>query len=89
MGITEIIKGHLNEALESNKDLSEERLTICKDCPLFKKKSYGMTCNANLYLNPETNETSFRPKPGFYKGCGCRLKAKTTLEDAHCPAYKW
>lgn len=89
MAITEIIKGHLNEALGSNKDLAETRLKICRDCLLYDHRSYGDICNDNLYLNPETDEVSSFPRNGYFRGCGCRLKAKTTLPTAHCPANKW
>lgn len=89
MEITEIIKGHINEALNANQDLSEERIKICKQCPLYIKKSYGEVCNNELFLNKETGDVSVYPKNGYYRGCGCRLKAKTTLITAHCPVGKW
>lgn len=89
MGVSDIIKGHINEAIGANEDLSKNRLEICRKCKLYKKASYGEICNNNLFLNPETDEVSVFPKQGFYKGCGCRLAAKTTLSTAHCPAKKW
>ena len=38
---------------------SDERMEICKRCPLYKEDEvWGPSCNSNLYLNPETGETS-------------------------------
>lgn len=87
--ITDIIRGHWNELLKKEDILSEQRLSICKECPLYKMSSLGWICNKDLYLNPDTDETSYDPAEGFYRGCNCRLEAKTRLPDAHCPAHKW
>lgn len=89
MSIKQIIQGHVNEALGKNDTLAEQRMSICKACPLYKMSSFGPICNPALYLNPTTNVASERKEEGMYKGCGCRLNAKTRLEDAHCPANKW
>ena len=88
MEIGNIIKGHANEALGLNKNISQVRLEICHKCPLYKDTVGGL-CNPRLWVNPNTDETSTERKDGYFKGCGCRLKAKTTLPNAHCPAHKW
>lgn len=88
MEIGNIIKGHTNELLGLNKNIAEERMNICKQCPIYSPK-YGGLCNNALYFDPETNDVSTKKLLGYIKGCGCRLKAKTTLKDAHCPADKW
>ena len=87
--IKNIINGHVNELLKSNTEISEDRLKICKLCPLFINKWYGMVCNSGLYINPITNETSIEFSKGFIKGCGCRLEAKTRDRGSKCPAKKW
>lgn len=86
---TRIIKGHLKEAFNMEDKLYRERIKICKECPLYKESNIGPICNPNLYLNAETGEYRYAPKEGFTKGCGCRLNAKTRLEDGHCPSGKW
>ena len=88
MEIGNIVKGHVNELLGLNKDISQERLKICKVCPLFLN-SLGGLCNPKLYLNPNTGDVSTKYKDGYGKGCGCRLQAKTKLINAHCPNDKW
>ena len=35
------------------------------------------------------NEVSNKQKVGFKNGCGCRLKAKTSVINAECPVGKW
>ena len=88
MEIGHIIKGHVNELLDKNKDISEVRMEICRKCPLYRD-ILGGQCNPNLWLNPETNEISNRRTVNYIKGCGCRLRAKTRLENESCPAKKW
>lgn len=86
--VPDIVKGHVAEMSDINDELSEERLIICRSCPLFKDTSGGL-CNRNLWLNPKTGEVSEEQKDGFVRGCGCRLKAKTRLKHSKCPADKW
>lgn len=88
MEIGAIVQGHVNEILGLNKDLSQERMKICKECPLFVQELGGL-CNPRLYLNPVTGDTSVKYKDGYRRGCGCRLNAKTKLKNAHCPNDKW
>ena len=35
MEIVKIVKGHVNELLDINKDISQKRMNICRECPLF------------------------------------------------------
>ena len=46
MEVGNIIKGHVNELLGLNKDISKERLKICKQCPLYLE-DYGGQCNTS------------------------------------------
>lgn len=85
-----IIVGHVNEILGKNKDISKERMEICKRCPLYlETESWGPICNPKLFLNTETQEVSDHKKPNFEKGCGCRLNAKTKDKRSQCPLGKW
>lgn len=88
MEIGKIVQGHVNEALGLNTNLKEVRMKICRNCPLFKD-SMGGICNSKLWLNPKTGQVSTEQEDGYYRGCGCRLQAKTTLTTAQCPAHKW
>lgn len=88
MGLQTIVHGHINEALGKNKNLSEERMEICMKCPLYVEKMGGI-CNSRLYINPLTDEVATSKKLGYIRGCGCRLKAKTSLPQSHCIANKW
>lgn len=88
MEVGNIIKGHINELLGLNNDISEIRLEICKKCPLYLDK-YGGQCNPKLYMDPNTKDVSLEKKDGYYRGCGCRLLSKTTLSEAVCPVKQW
>lgn len=86
--IGQIIKGHVAEALNLNQDIAEARLKICYACPLFLNKLGGI-CNNKLWLNPNTGDVSTEKKDGYMRGCGCILKSKTRVSNAHCPIGKW
>lgn len=88
MEVGQIIKGHVNEVLGLNKDISEQRLKVCYSCPLYSSK-FGGVCNNKLWLNPNTGDVSVYPEDGYQRGCGCRLRAKTKLLNASCPLDKW
>ena len=85
INIGDIIKGHTNELLGLNKDISSIRLDICKKCPLYKATLAGAICNNKLWYNPETGEISNTKKDNYIRGCGCRLAAKTTIPYMTCP----
>ena len=88
MEIVNIIKAHVNELLDINKDISKVRMDICRECPLFLNELGGI-CNPKLYLNVETGDVSTYKKDGYVNGCGCRLSAKTRLSGSRCPNDKW
>lgn len=88
MEIGQIVKGHVNEVLGLNEDMKDKRMAICKKCPIYKD-TLGGICNSSLWLNPSTGDVSTYQKDNYYRGCGCRLQAKTTLTTASCPAKKW
>lgn len=89
MGLKAIIDGHAKEALGLNQDISEQRMEICRECPLYKQTVMGPVCNSKLWLDTITGEVSDVKRPGYKSGCGCRLQAKTRLSYTHCPVGKW
>lgn len=88
MNVVDIINGHTKELLNLGEDLSKSRLHICYSCPLYSNKLGGI-CNSKLWLNVNTGDVSTTAKPGYVRGCSCRLNAKTRLTNAACPAGKW
>jgi hypothetical protein len=83
MSVLDIIEGHVNELVDMNKTVKDVRMEICKKCPLYKMSNLGPICNNRLYMNSE-GEISTNPRPGYKRGCGCRLNAKTRLDRAVC-----
>ena len=80
----DILNGHMKELFGRNDDLAESRLEICQECPIYKEHStLGPICDNKKYINNK-DEVSNVMKPGFVRGCSCRLKAKTRLPKAHC-----
>lgn len=88
MNVVDIVTGHTKELLNLGEDLSKNRLKICYSCPLYSNKLGGI-CNSKLWLNVNTGDVSTTAKPGYVRGCSCRLNAKTRLANATCPASKW
>lgn len=86
--IGDILEGHLNELLNKKEELSARRLTICIACPIAKQTTVGLMCDSSKWIN-KNNEVALEPREGFVHGCGCRMSAKTTLEQASCVAGKW
>ena len=86
--IGQIVKGHVNELLNKNEQISKVRMDICRKCPLFLNELGGI-CNPRLYLNGLTDDVSTKKKDGYEKGCGCMLSKKTRLSSASCPNDKW
>lgn len=90
MGLNAILNGHTNELFGLNTNMYEARIKVCKKCPLYKISTIlGEVCNSKLWYNSETEDVSTVKKDGYINGCGCRLRAKTTLPNAFCPAGKW
>ena len=88
MNILDIANGHIKNIFNLNEDMSNNRLKICYACPLYSTKMGGM-CNNKLWLNVNTGDVSTTKKPGYGRGCGCILSAKTRLSNAECPLGKW
>lgn len=86
--IVDIIDGHIREFANIGEDLSKSRLKICYRCPLYSPKLGGI-CNSKLWLDPNTEDVSTYSKPGYIRGCSCRLNPKTRLPNAKCVAGKW
>ena len=68
--------------------LAEERLEICRNCPLYKESIDGPICNPRKWINPETGRTSYYPKEGYKRGCACLLDKKVHNPNNHCVANK-
>jgi hypothetical protein len=73
---------------ENAKELSiDDRLNICMHCPIYNYDSD--TCNQYLYINPDNDDVSDKPKKGYVKGCGCYIPTKVQRRENHCIVDKW
>ena len=78
----QIVKGQIAVLSNANEDIREERLKVCKACPLYKEDGVlsRAYCDPTKYINPITKEVlpsthPFSPyeKSVFFQGCGCTL----------------
>ena len=65
----------------------EERKRICQECRIYNP--IRELCNPKLWINPDTNDVSTKPKAGYIKGCGCHTTIKMRNLNNHCIAGKW
>ena len=74
-------------------NLKETRMAICKACPLYKEDSfYGAVCNSAKYIkvNEDGSESSsYFPRAGYTRGCGCNLSKSVSNLKKHCIVNKW
>lgn len=88
--VNQIIEGHIKEFKNEERELYEERIEICKKCPLYSISAIGEICDSKKCVNPEKQEVVEKyPNNGSICGCGCRLSAKTRLKSAKCVLSKW
>ena len=84
----DIIKGHVNELLGRERDLSERRMKICRSCPLFTDIMGGI-CDSKKCVDKTTHKIQHAPGENTICGCSCRMASKSTLKNAKCVLDKW
>lgn len=71
------------------KKFIEDRLAICKVCPIMRMTEFGMKCDDRKYISPDGTQGSFFKKDGMIRGCGCICNIKAKNPNNHCVAGKW
>ncbi len=46
----DILTGHINEIIGNNETLAEQRMNICRACPIFLDK-WGGICDSTKYIS--------------------------------------
>ena len=69
--------------------LCEERLSICKTCVLYRNTFDGIRCDSTKYANEDGTKSSYLPKKGWVKGCGCNMSIGCANPSKHCVLGKW
>lgn len=79
----EIASAYTDLLLGNNEKVAQERMDICKGCPLYKTVTKNVhVCNPMLKIEHATTKE-------MTKGCSCVLEAKTRKLESYCPAGKW
>lgn len=86
--IGDIFEGHIKEITKQENDLYNERIKICKKCPLYSERLGGV-CDSKKCWDETKKQIVFYPGKGITCGCGCRLQAKTRLISSKCVLNKW
>ena len=85
--VKEIAQGYTNWALGKEEELSQERMKICKECPLYNVSKDK--CDGSRGINTKTGEIVKYPGKDVVMGCGCYLNKKTRVMSAKCVLNKW
>ena len=85
--VKEIAEGWTNYALGREKELSESRMKICRECPLYNAEKD--TCDSKKCWDKESEKLVDYPGKNIVCGCGCYMKKKTSSPSSHCILKKW
>lgn len=87
--VGQIAEGWARDLVKSEQQLHDERMSICKKCPLYTEDALGPKCSNKLCYNPTTGATALYPGQGYTCGCGCWLDKKTRVKESKCVLNKW
>ena len=85
--VVDIAEGWTNYALGKERELSESRMKICKQCPLYNKEKD--TCDSKRCWDTKNEKLVDYPGKSIICGCGCYMKKKSSLKRAKCVLNKW
>ena len=83
----QIVEGWTNYALGKEQELSEARMKICRECPLYNKDTDR--CDARKCWDTINNKLVSTPGKGIICGCGCVMRAATKSINIKCVLSKW
>lgn len=85
--VKQIAEGWTNDLLGREQELSESRMKICRECPLYNEETDR--CDSKKCYNKETGEVTSVPGKLTICGCGCYLHKKSRVPLAKCPMSRW
>ena len=85
--VKDIAEGWTNYALDREKDLSEKRMKICIECPLYNNDNDR--CDASKCINIKTGEMAMGPGKDIVCGCNCFMKKASRSINKKCVLGKW
>lgn len=94
------MKGHYKELFSLEEKLFEERIKICRKCPLYEINAFGEGCSNDWIKHDELNLKLKNINEDYFnsyvnkneksiRGCGCRLQAKARNIENTCPHKLW
>lgn len=85
--VKQIAEGWTNYALGREKELSESRMKICRECPLYNTDKD--TCDSKRCWDKANEKLVNYPGKDIICGCSCYMTKKTASPSAHCVLGKW
>ncbi len=88
--VGQIVEGWTKAMVNIDQEMSNKRVAICKNCPLYDPSSIlGAVCSSKKCYNPNTNELKQVPEQGFICGCGCVIDKASRVKNKKCVLNKW
>ena len=85
--VGQIAEGWTKHALGITPDFAEERMKICKQCPLYNKEKD--TCDKKRCWDKENQSVVSYPGKNIVCGCGCYMRAASKVLHKKCVLGKW
>lgn len=85
--VKQIAEGWTNDLLGREQELSEKRMAICRECPLYNEKTDR--CDGKRCIDKITGEITSTPSKSSICGCQCLMKKKTKSPRSHCTRGLW
>lgn len=68
---------------------TQERINICRNCPIIRQTEFGLKCDDRKWISPDGKQGSFFKKDGWKRGCGCLIAQKSRNSNNHCIINLW
>lgn len=88
LNVKQIAEGWVNDALKLEQDLYNQRIPICKNCPLYSESKLGPMCDAKKCIDGNEVLSSY-PGNGKTCGCGCFIEKKVRVKNSKCVRGLW
>lgn len=83
----QIAEGWTNDLLGREKELSESRMKICRECPLYNSEKD--TCDSKRCWDKEKEKLVDYPGKNVVCGCGCFVKKASRVPSKKCVMNRW
>ena len=85
--VKQIAEGWTNYALGREQELSESRMKICRECPLYNEEKD--TCDGKRCWDKVNQKLVDYPGKNIVCGCNCYMSAASKSRSKKCILDRW